>query len=351
MRVFRNGPAGESTRKLTEVIEASRDPERARKTFHRLRGWVADCMTPGVRLISTATSSGLGDESAVLVLYDQHPAPTTYVVGIARTGLFTTAVALRTDVGAETANRSGIANLLGQAVDRLCNLPDAGRCADQGAVLERSAPFAAGEVPALLAPVDMPFVGDPAQPWMGTPPEEITNTRTDMDVLGCVHPALAGEYDGDRFRTDLVRTFVKVDSDLPAEFGLTQAVAALPKKTAGALLEELPPRDQRLPRPGLQRRHRGAGPACVRPGRPVVHGLAPEHPAPRRADGRVLRRVRPQRLRRVTAGLRVRAGCPDERRAVRGSHPSRTGATAAAAAVPQLIERHESPSGCNRCGR
>ena len=105
-------------------------------------------------------------------------------------------------------------------------------------MLERSAPYAAGDVPALLSPVDMPFVGDPAQPWMGTPPVEITNTRTDMDVLGCVHPALAGEYDGDRFRTDLVRTFVKVDSDLPAEFGLTQAVAALPQKTAGALLED-----------------------------------------------------------------------------------------------------------------
>ncbi len=236
VRVFRNGPAGESTRKLTEVIEASRDRERARKTFLHLRGWIADCMTPGVHLISTATSSGVGDASAVLVLHDQHPAPTTYVVGIARTGLFTTAVALKTDVAAETADRSGVATLLGQAVDRLCALPDAGRCADRGAVLEKADPFPAGEVPALLAPVDMPFVGDPAEPWMGTPPMEITNTRTDMDVLGCVHPALAGEYEGERFRTDLVRTFVKVGSNLPAEFGLTQAVAALPQKTAGALL-------------------------------------------------------------------------------------------------------------------
>ena len=90
----------------------------------------------------------------------------------------------------------------------------------------------------MLAPVDMPFVGEPDQPWMGTPPHEITKARTDIDVLGCVHPSLIGEYDGDPFRTDLVRTFVKVGSDLPAEFGLTQAVAALPAKAAGALLED-----------------------------------------------------------------------------------------------------------------
>ncbi|WP_183095869.1 hypothetical protein [Nocardioides stalactiti] len=34
-----------------------------------------------------------------------------------------------------------------------------------------------------------------------------------------------------------MRTFVKVDGDLPAEFGLTQVVAALPRKTAAGLLE------------------------------------------------------------------------------------------------------------------
>lgn len=238
VRVFRNGPAGESPRKLTEVVEASRNPERARKTYHRLRGWVADCVTPGVRLVSTSTSPGLADASAIFVLTEQHPALATYVVGVARTGLLTTAVALRTDVGPETANRPGIAKLLGEAVNRLCTLPDAGRCADKPAELEDLPPYAAGQVPAMLAPVDLPFVGASDQPWMGTPPHEITDSRTDIDVLGCVHPSLTGEYDGDRFRTDLVRTFVKVDSDLPAEFGLTQAVAALPTKAAGALLAD-----------------------------------------------------------------------------------------------------------------
>ncbi|MDZ5621493.1 SigE family RNA polymerase sigma factor [Nocardioides bizhenqiangii] len=238
VRVFRNGPAGESTRKLTEVVEASRSPERARKTYDRLRGWFADCVTPGVRLISTATSPDLADDSAVFVLNSEHPELTTYVVGVARTGLLSTAVALRTDVGPEAADRTGVAELLGEAVDRLCTLPDGGRCADRAGALEEVPPYPAGQVPAMLSQVDLPFVGDPAAPWMGTPPREITNTRTDMDVLGCVHPVLAGDYDGDRFRTDLARTFVKVDSDLPPEFGLTQAVASLPQQAAGALLED-----------------------------------------------------------------------------------------------------------------
>ncbi len=237
VRVFRTGPAGESPRKLTEVVEASRNLERARKTYHRIRGWVADCFTPGVRLISTATNPELADASAILVLNAEHPELATYVVGVARTGLFTTAVALRTDVGPLAADRGGVVELLGEAVDRLCTLPDAGRCAASPAALELAPPYAAGEVPAMLATVDLPFVGEPAEPWLGTPPREITNVRTDMDVLGCVHPALAGEYDGDKFRTDLVRTFVKVGSELPPEFGLTQGVAALPTKAAGALLD------------------------------------------------------------------------------------------------------------------
>lgn len=237
VRVFRNGPAGEASRRFTEVVEASRTPERARKTYHRLRGWMADCLTPGLRLVDTLSTPGIGDASAMFVLFDQHPQPTSYVIGVARTGLFTTAVALETDVLPDSANRPGLATLLGDAVDQICRLPRAGRCAD-GTDVEPVPPFAAGEVPALLSPVDLPFVGDPAKPWMGTPPQEITNARTDIDVLGCVHPVLADKYEGERFKTDLVRTFVKVDSDLPAEFGLTQAVAALPTKAAGALLDD-----------------------------------------------------------------------------------------------------------------
>ncbi len=238
VRDFRNGPARESTRRVTEVVEASRTPERARKTYDRLRGWFADCSTPGVRLISTASNPELGDASALFVLTAEYPELASYVVGVARTGLMSTAVALTTDVGPEAANEDGVARLLGEAVDRLCVLPDGGRCAGSPAALEEVPPYPAGQVPAMLSPIDLPFVGDPAAPWMGTPPREVTNTRTDMDVLGCVHPVLAGKYGGERFRTDLVRTFVKVESDLPPEFGLTQAVASLPKKDAGALLED-----------------------------------------------------------------------------------------------------------------
>lgn len=238
VRVFRNGPPGEAERRLTEVAEASRTAARADKTYHRLRSWVADCLTPGVRLVSTMTTTGIGDDAALFVLHDEHPEQASYVVGVARTGLFTIAVALKTEVSPARANRPGTARLLGEAVDRLCTLPDAGSCSTRSPQLETVAPYPAGDVPALLEPIDLPFVGDPAEPWMGTPPREITGARTDMDVLGCVHPVLAGKYDGASFKTDLARTFLKVDSDLPDEFGLTQAVAALPEKSAAALLAD-----------------------------------------------------------------------------------------------------------------
>jgi DNA-directed RNA polymerase specialized sigma24 family protein len=238
VRVFRNGPTGESERRVTELAEASRTAHRADRTYARLRGWMADCATPGFRLVSTLTTPDIGDDSALFVLNDEYPDPATYVVGVARTGLFTTAVALKTEVSPERANRPGTAKLLGEAVNRLCTLPDAGGCAHGETELEATAPYPAGQVPALLTPADLPFVGDPAQSWMGTPPHEITGARTDMDVLGCVHPALAGKYHSATFKTDVARTFLKVDSDLPDEFGLTQAVASLPEKAAAALLAD-----------------------------------------------------------------------------------------------------------------
>ena len=138
----------------------------------------------------------------------------------------------------------------------------------QGAVLEKVPPFPAGEVPAMLAPVDMPFVGDPAEPWMGTPPPRdhqhphrhgrarVRPPGHDRRVRRRPVPHRAGPY-------------VREGRQRPAaEFGLTQAVAALPQKAAGALLVDYRSRDQRLPRPGRQRRHRGAGPRGVRRGRP-----------------------------------------------------------------------------------
>lgn len=237
VRVFRNGPREESTRTLTQTAEASTSTTDAHATFLRVRRWVAGCTTPGIQLVSTATAEGLGDESAVFVLRSTAP-EATYVVAMARTGLFTTALALDTDVPPERADREGVADLLGTAVDRLCALPDGGGCAAPAAELTDVAPFPAGSVPALLSPVDLPVVGDPADPWVGTRPQEITGNRTDLSVLGCSTVTFGEEYREQRFRTRLARTFVKPSSDLPAEFGLTQAVGSLPADAAGAFVAQ-----------------------------------------------------------------------------------------------------------------
>ncbi|UMG93350.1 hypothetical protein [Nocardioides sp. TF02-7] len=132
----------------------------------------------------------------------------------------------------------------------------------------------------MLSPVDMPFVGRPDEPWMGTPPRQITGARTEIGVLGCRPPTLAERFRGKRFRTDLVRTFLKVGNTLPPEFGLTQAVAALPRKRAGALLEAYRGGDRRLPRARRERRHPGRAPRDLRRRRPLLQRLAPQHPAP-----------------------------------------------------------------------
>ncbi|UMG93349.1 sigma-70 family RNA polymerase sigma factor [Nocardioides sp. TF02-7] len=126
VRNFRNGPPREATRRVTQLAEASRNDRRARAAYREVRDWVADCQTPGVRLEATEAARRVGDDSALLVLHAQEPTTRTYVVALARTGLYTTAVALTTDVGPGRADRTGVATLLGEAVDRLCSLPDGG---------------------------------------------------------------------------------------------------------------------------------------------------------------------------------------------------------------------------------
>jgi len=235
VRKFRNGQRGEATRFVTQVAEASADERSAGRTFNRLRRWVAGCSTPGMHLVSTAVADEVGDESAVLLLSTAEPAE-TFVVAIARSGLFTTALGLETDVPPARADRQAVANLLSQSVNRLCRLPDGGACGQTPPALEDVPPFPAGPVPAMLSPIDLPPVGDPGSEWVGTRPQQITGGRTDLGVLGCDTVDLGEEFEGRALRADLVRTFVKPGSELPPEFGLTQAVGSLPADEAGAFL-------------------------------------------------------------------------------------------------------------------
>ncbi len=245
VRVFRDGPRkpveGVPTRRLTQTTEASATTSATRRTFVRTRRWFSGCKVAQTQLISTSTSTDLGDDAAVFVLRSVADA-TTHLVGVARTGLFTTAVSLETAALPRDANLPALTAVLAHAVNRLCELPDGGACAADPATLEPAAPYPTGQVPAMLSELDLPPVGTDAGPWAAPEAVEITPERTNIGVVGCNSVAFTGSFRGKQYRHNVVRSWVLPESDLPAEVGITQTVASLPPDQATELVQLI--RDQ-----------------------------------------------------------------------------------------------------------
>lgn len=235
VRVFRNGPKKDATRALTQSAEASSTPAAARRAYRNARSWFAGCTVPQTQLISTSTSPTTGDDAALFVLREQ-PTQTTYVVGVARTGLFTTALTLETDVVPGNVDVQGVADLLGTAVQRLCSLPDGGKCSATPAKVEAAPAFPTGDVPAMLSELDLPPIGADPTRWAAPDASEITPGSTSTGMIGCSAVAFTGSFRGKEFKHALVRDWVLPDSDLPPEVGLTQTVASLPPAAAEDLV-------------------------------------------------------------------------------------------------------------------
>ncbi|MEQ6902839.1 hypothetical protein [Nocardioides sp. YIM 152588] len=230
---------GDTDRKFVQTAEASATRKAARRSFREARTWFAACTPPAnqartrlphTRLISTADAPGLGDEAAVFLLSNTDP-DDTVVAGVARSGKFVTVTTLRTEIPAARADRDGLAALLGTAVDRLCTLPDGGGCAPTAVRLEDRDAFPAGRSAALISEIDLPPVGRSHGPLVGTPARQVTGERGTVGV-GCSTVQLNGEFRGAKVRTNLYRTFVFVDGDLPTTAGLTQVVGTLPQAKA-----------------------------------------------------------------------------------------------------------------------
>lgn len=249
VRTFRDGPRKQSTRAVTQFAEASAAEAAATRTYRRTVRWFATCPTPPddpsavprIQLVSTAKVAGVGDQATLLVLRSRS-GPTTYVVGVARTGLFTTTTSLSTDAPVARVRRDAVATLLATAVQQMCSLPDGGACAEAAPTLVNRAPFPAGTTPWLLSEVDLPPLSTNQGPWVGTPATELTEKRVDSGVIGCDTVHLFGQFEKKRIRANQFRTFVLSGAKLPLEVGLTQTVGALPTGTARAFVNRV--RDQ-----------------------------------------------------------------------------------------------------------
>jgi DNA-directed RNA polymerase specialized sigma24 family protein len=224
-----SGDAAAAT--ATQLTEASGSSRAAQRTFRTTAAWFAGCTDPQVQLLATRTPVSVGDEAVEFLLRRWASPVTTYVVGVTRTGDYTTTTAVRLP-GSGKPRRTAGAALLGAATERLCALPRGGACApDRPEVTDRS-PLPTGKRPALVAEVDLPPVSGVRAPWVGTPPSAAT---TNAAATSCDDTSFTKRFQGTRITRAATRTFVVPEADLPQEFGLTETVGALPAKQAGAL--------------------------------------------------------------------------------------------------------------------
>jgi hypothetical protein len=235
VRDFSSTAAQQPRASAIQMTEASGTPRAARRTYQTLVEWYAGCNDERVQLVATRTVEQVGDQAIQFVLRSWDKPVTTMVVGVARSGLFTTstvdavAADLKPDVDA-----SG--RMLAAGVEGLCQLEGGGGCATDRPRLAFTTPVPVGDAPALLSEVDLPPVSGVDRPWAGAPPERVT---TNMAATRCEDASFTGKYQGARFSNSLTRTFVIPDAGLPVEFGLTQTVASLPAKQAVAFVENV----------------------------------------------------------------------------------------------------------------
>jgi DNA-directed RNA polymerase specialized sigma24 family protein len=221
--------------KATQMVEASSSEGDAKRTYRTLVAWFAGCADARTQLIATRRVAEVGDQAIQVVLRSWQRPVTTYVVGVARSGHFTTttvdqvATEDRPDVVASS-------RMLAAAVEGLCGLEDGGGCASDKPTLTVTTPVRTGVAPALLSEVDLPPVTRVDKPWAGTEPADVTDN---MAATRCEDASFTGRFGGVRFTQASTRTFVVPEADLPHEFGLTETVAALPRKQAAGFVAEV----------------------------------------------------------------------------------------------------------------
>ena len=243
VRTFRNGPAAGAQPTFTQFAEASLNAKRSLQTYVDTLRWFTACSPPRgegampfrMQLLSTATATGVGNQAIVATLRSQATGR-VHVVGVARTGLFTTTTAMSTDAPVASVRRKGVVRLLADAVNRLCELDGGGTCARPKPPLSERSAYPTGSTPWLISEVDLPPLNQDQGPWVGTPTTDLTADRLDAGAVGCTTVHLFRTFRKQAIQGNQFRTFVLSEAELPAQVGLTQIVGTLPGPAAKAFV-------------------------------------------------------------------------------------------------------------------
>ena len=213
---------------------ASATPAAAEAAYTKSLGWYGGCRDARVQLLGARRVTGLGDQATVLLLRNWTAPQRTVAVGVARTGLLTTAVAGTVPVGrSDDPAVTGTTSLLTTALQQLCRLPGAGTCTTQVSA-SATVPPATGPDPALLTEVDLPPVSGVEQPWVGTPPAPAT---TNVAATRCDEASFTGP----SITHAVTRSFViPTAQGLAPQFGLTETIGGFgTAKTGSAFVADI----------------------------------------------------------------------------------------------------------------
>lgn len=208
---------------VSQATEVSTSDRAARRGFDTAVSWFAGCQDDRAQLMETHAVDGVGDEAMLVLLRTWAQPESVVVAGVARTGMITTTTVTQSRVGKEPSQKD-VAELLGEAVDGLCEQPDGGTCATV-ARLRAVPPVPVAPVPAMLAEVDLPPVAGVARPWVGTEPQQ---ARTNAAATSCD----GADFSSGSMSNNVTRTFLIPEAKLADQFGLTETVGSLPEKKA-----------------------------------------------------------------------------------------------------------------------
>lgn len=225
MRTF---VSGRKSITAAQSTVASATPAAAQAAYTKTLGWYGGCRDARVQLLGARQVAGLGDQAMLLLLRNWTAPQRTVAVGVARTGLLTTAVAGTVPVGtSDDPALNGATSLLTSAVQQLCRLPGAGACAAQVSATPTPPP-ATGTEPALLNEVDLPPVSGVDQPWVGTAPAPAT---TNVAATRCDEASFTGA----SISHAMTRSFViPTAQGLAPQFGLTETIGGFGTPKAGS---------------------------------------------------------------------------------------------------------------------
>ncbi|MBL0748728.1 hypothetical protein [Nocardioides baculatus] len=188
--------AGKRTRKSQEtrvestavqLVEMSRDADRAAAAFQTASVWYGGCADPRTQLLDTFTVKRVGDEARAFRLRTWGKQKSTLTVGLARTGSLVVTTVVRS-TGRAASDKATLTGL-SASVNALCGTEGAAACAGR-ARSSATAPLDIGAPPGFLSVVDLPPVASVVGPWVGTDPER---ARANYAATRCDNTSFAGK--------------------------------------------------------------------------------------------------------------------------------------------------------------